>query len=64
MTRVHGKPNKERETIKYEKSKQHNITTLVALRFALALGAERIETQGRKDTQNVLSQSACRTGSA
>jgi hypothetical protein len=40
MTRVHGKPNKERK-IKHMKNR-NNIctTTLVALAFALALGAE------------------------
>src|SRR6476620_12217654 len=40
MTRVHGKPNKERK-IKHMKNRNNIFTTtLVALAFALALGAE------------------------
>src|SRR6476661_8230345 len=40
MTRVHGKPNKERK-IKHMKNRNNILTTtLVALAFALALGAE------------------------
>jgi len=40
MTRVHGKPNKERK-VKHMKNRNNILTTtLVALGFALALGAE------------------------